>query len=181
MVTEANRIQEAQRAFTRGRVKLACWGVLATLALVAMGQLLGSDSKSLWFGTVLLFVTAASLFVGRAPGRAVLPAFAIGLVPFSALLLVQAITGPGCHTGACVSYCMPTCVVSGLIAGSLLATFAVRTKGSLAFVGAGAGMVCLVGALGCPCIGLSSIAALALGIALPALPVLPKLARARYG
>jgi hypothetical protein len=175
MVTEAHRIVAAHRAFTRGRLKLASWGVAATVGLMTLGRLLGSDAKSLWFGAALLLVASASLFIGRAPGRAVLPAFAIGLIPFSALLLVQALTGPGCHTGACVSYCMPTCVVSGLVAGSLLAVVAVRTKGSFAFVGAGAAMICLVGALGCPCIGLASVAAMALGIAIPSLPLIPKL------
>lgn len=175
MVTEADRILEVERAFTRGRLKLATWGVVATLALMILGRALGSDEKALWFGAALLVLTGASLFIGRAPGRAVLPAFAIGLIPFSALLLVQAVTGPGCHTGACTSYCMPTCIVAGLVAGTLLAAVAVRTKGSFAFVGAGAIMICLVGALGCPCLGLSSVAAMALGIAAPSLPIIPRL------
>ena len=175
MVSEAQRLHAVERAFTRGRLKLAMWGVIATLGLMAVGRILGSDAKALWFGGALMVVAGVSLFLGRAAGRAVLPAFAIGLIPFSSLLLVQWYTGPGCHTGACVSYCMPTCVVSGFVAGSLLARVAVRTKGSVAFVGAAGAMIWLVGALGCPCIGISSVAAMALGIAIPSLPVLTRL------
>lgn len=177
MTSESERLQEAARAFNRGRLRLASTGAFATTALLGVGLALGSDSKAWWFGAALLVFASASLYMGRSAGRAVLPAFVIGLIPFTALLCVQWFGGHQCHPGGCAPMCLPTCGVSGLIAGGLLAYVAVRTRATLGFLAAGATMVWLVGALGCPCIGVWSVLGMAAGIGLPALAVLPKLAR----
>lgn len=175
---EADRLQQAQRAFGRGRIRLALVGALATIALMLLGLLIGSDTKSIWFGAALMVLATSSLYFGRAPGRAVLPAFVIGLIPFSALIVAQVATGHGCHVGGCTTFCMPTCVASGLVAGGLIAFVGVRTRATVGFILAGGTMTWLVGALGCPCIGISSVLGMAAGIALPAISVLSRLRRA---
>ncbi|MGB5809206.1 MAG: hypothetical protein WBG86_01675, partial [Polyangiales bacterium] len=166
-MTETARLREAHRAFARGRVRFSLIGAVATVALTLFGWLMGSDDKALWFGAVLMVIATGSLYVGRSAGRAVLPAFAIGLIPFSALLVVQTVSGHGCHTGGCASLCLPTCVLSGLAAGGLLAFVAVRVRAGLGFLGVAAAMIWLVGTLGCPCVGVSSVVGMALGIAVP--------------
>ncbi|MEM7434799.1 MAG: hypothetical protein AAF436_06570 [Myxococcota bacterium] len=173
--SEAQRLREARRALSFGRLQLASTAVVAALVLMLVAWLLGNGGKTMWIGTLLAVVAAYSLFVGRALGRAVLPAFAIGLIPFSALLAIQALTGNGCHMGGCATLCLPTCVLSGLIAGGLLAFVSIRVRATLAFVGAAAGMIWLVGALGCPCVGVSSLVGMAAGIAVPAGSVIPRL------
>ena len=178
MTTETERIEEARRAYSRGRFKLAATGALAALALTLLALLMGSNEKALWFGAALLIVATASLYFGRAPGRAVLPAFVLGLIPFSALLIVHAVGSHSCHAGGCAPLCLPTCGVSGLVAGGLLAIIAIRSRASLGFIAAAAPMVWLVGALGCPCVGMASVLGMALGITLPALSVLPALNKA---
>ena len=175
VATEAQRLQEAHRAFARGRTKLASTGVVAALGLMLLGWWLSGANKSLAFGVALVILAGASLYVGRSAGRAVLPAFVIGLIPFSALLIVQAVTGHACHVEGCGDMCLRTCIASGLAAGGLLAFVALRSRATFAFVAAGATMTWLVGALGCPCVGLSSVLGMAAGIALPALFVLPRL------
>ncbi|MEM7138591.1 MAG: hypothetical protein AAF500_18565 [Myxococcota bacterium] len=173
MVTpEVRRLAEIERAFVRGRLELAAAGVLAAGVLMFVAWALGVEGKTFWFGVALMALSAASLYFGRAPGRAVLPAFVIGVIPFSALLIVQAMSGHGCHTGGCNTLCLPTCVASGLVAGALVATVAVRVRETTGFVVAAGTMVWLVGALGCPCIAWSSVAGMAAGIAAPSLWVL---------
>lgn len=176
---EPQRLQVVHRAYRRGRLELALTAALATASLMLFAWLMGNDGKTLSIGAVLMVVSSLSLYFGGSSGRAVLPAFTIGLIPFGALLIVQALSGHACHVGGCNAVCLPTCVVSGFAAGGLLAFVAVRTRAGLPFVAAGAAMTWLVGALGCPCIGMASLVGMAVGISIPTLAVAPKVARGR--
>ena len=175
--TEADRLREVREAFNRGRIKLASLAALAVVSLWLVAVVAHGDTTTLGFAFGLAAIASSSLYFGRAPGRAVLPAFILGLIPFCSLLFVRAATGYACHLGGCNAICLPTCIASGLVAGGLLAFFALRTRSTLGFVSTAAGITWLVGAMGCPCAGFASIAGLAGGILAPLIITAPKIVR----
>lgn len=116
VATEPDRLRQAHRAFRRGRIKLACSGAFAAAGLTLLAWLMGCDGMSVWFGASLMILVFASRYVGRTPGRAVLPALVIGLVPFFSMAAVRTATGHDCDSAQCASVWLATSVVSGLAA-----------------------------------------------------------------
>lgn len=172
---ERYRLRQAHRAFTRGRIKLASRGLVAAGTLILLALVSGGDGPSMWFGAGLMVVASVSLYVGRGPGRAVLPAFVVGLVPFSAFVAMHAVAGDECPAGKWAWIYLVTSLLSGFAAGALLVWVAVRLGANSAFILVAAAMTWFIGTMGYPCVETWSVLCLAAAIATPTLWVLPRL------
>jgi hypothetical protein len=178
MAPDPHAIRAAQSAYQLGRAKLALTHVAPALGYTALALLAGSEPRAIWFGVAAFVAGAAAVFGGGAVGRAVAPALVYGALPFAVTHLVQSF-GHVCVAGACVSWCMPACAVTGLVVGVAFARRADRDRDPLLFFVAGFPLILATGALGCRCLGYGSVAGLALGMLLVSLPVIPRWVTAR--
>jgi hypothetical protein len=106
------------------------------------------------------------------------PALVYGALPFVVTHAVQSF-GHMCVGDACVSWCLPACSATGLVVGFAFARRAERDRNPLGFFAAGVPMVVAAGALGCRCLGYSSVAGLAVGMVLVSVPAWPRWFAAR--
>ncbi|WP_394832935.1 hypothetical protein LVJ94_41185 [Pendulispora rubella] len=114
------------------------------------------------FGVGAFVMGAVMLWYGRDVKRAVLPGLAAGLVPMLFALCANHVQHV-CTGGACMTLCMPACVVGGIVAGVAIAGIGHRRRAGLGFWLGASAMTVLVGAMGCSCIGYSGVIGLALG------------------
>jgi hypothetical protein len=145
---------------------------------MGVALLLGSDPRTAWFALATFAVGGLAVFVGGAFGRAVRPALVYGALPFVVTHAVQSF-GHVCVGDACLSWCLPACSASGLLVGFAFVRRAERDRNPLGFFAAGVPIIVATGALGCRCLGYSSVAGLALGMLLVSLPAWPRWMSAR--
>lgn len=152
---------------------MALFHALPALLYMAVALLLGSDPRGAWCALATFTVGALAVFVGGSFGRAVRPALVYGALPFVVTHAVQSF-GHVCVGDACMSWCLPACSATGLVVGLAFARRAERDKNPLGFFAAGVPIVVATGALGCRCLGYSSVAGMALGMLLVSLPAWPR-------
>jgi hypothetical protein len=170
--------QRARRAYELGRIRNA----LPVLALIVPATALSLSccplpGASLVCGGLLSALCVGLLWYGRAPGRAVWPGLATGLLPFLTPLALHA-TGHACAPGDCAL--MPAaCVSAGLLAGALLGFVLTRfPENRRPSLFAAAVVAALAGSLGCVLMGASGVAGMSAGLVAGAAPVLLVLRRA---
>ncbi|MCA9534378.1 MAG: hypothetical protein KC593_11885 [Myxococcales bacterium] len=168
----------AHAAYRRGRARMALGHAAPALLYMGLALALGSDPRAAWFAAATFVVGLLAVFVGGPFGRAVRPALVYGALPFAVTHAVQS-SGHMCVGDACVSWCLPACAVTGLVVGVAFTRRAERDRNPLAFFAAGVPMVVATGALGCRCLGYSSVVGLALGMLLVSLPAWPRWVAAR--
>ncbi|MCA9577019.1 MAG: hypothetical protein R3B40_22085 [Polyangiales bacterium] len=178
MAPDSDALAAAQGAYRRGRARMAFFHALPALLYMGGALALGSDPRAAWFALATFVVGALAVFVGGSFGRAVRPALVYGALPFVVTHAVQSF-GHVCVGDACMSWCLPACSVTGLVVGLAFVRRAERDKNPFGFFAAGLPIVVATGALGCRCLGYSSVAGMAVGMLLVSLPAWPRWAAAR--
>ena len=162
----------ARRAYQLGRLRwslrLAPAVMAAFVAAVACGRPLDLCC-ALGAGALLLSVGLS--FAGGEAGRAVTPGLVAGSFALVLPLAVRTI-GHFCDSAACMSLCMPACVVGGALAGAFLALRAAREEGGGACIASGIVVAGLLGSLGCTLAGLSGVVGMLAGVLVAGTPVL---------
>ena len=162
----------ARRAYELGRLR---WSLrpapmvaVAFVAAVACGRPL--DLCCL-LGASALLLSVGFSYVGGEAGRAVLPGLAGGALAL-ALPLASRPIGHACMGDACLSLCLPACVLGGAISGAFLAHRAAREERGRVFLAAAVGLAGVLGALGCTLAGFSGVVGMAGGALVAGTPVL---------
>jgi uncharacterized membrane protein YbhN (UPF0104 family) len=78
---------------------------------------------------------------------------------------------------ACISACLPARLAGGLIAGAIIAVVVRRRNRPAVSWASASTIAALTGALGCACVGLGSLLAVAAGLLLGATPLVLRPAR----
>lgn len=156
--------KRAQRGYALGRIKASWFEVLAASVIVVITLFLSSMHGTVLLpGFALIFLTAVFSYYGREPGRFVLPALILGLIPLTCALASQFV-GHVCVAGGCTSLCVPLCTAGGLVSGVLLARSARASRSpGLVWLSGGALVLC-AGAMGCVCVGASGVVGMSLGL-----------------
>src|SRR5207244_786713 len=125
----------ARRAYEMGRLrdaaKLAPFVLLAATAAIACGRPWPLTAA---LTLVLLPLSVGLSFAGGPSGIAVVPGLIAGSAALSMPLLI-ATAGHACFGDACMSLCLPACVVGGAVAGAVIARMAVRFERDARFLG----------------------------------------------
>jgi hypothetical protein len=162
----------ARRAYEAGRLRsalrLAPFVVLAAVAAVACGRPM---TLALAVGGVLLPLSVGLSFAGRAPGRAVVPGLLAGGAALVMPLLVATV-GHACFGPACMSLCLPACVVGGAIAGAVIARTATVQGRDPAFLAPALAIAALTGSLGCTISGAAGVIGMLAGVVAAGTPLL---------
>ena len=174
-------IARARRAYELARLRRAFVHALPALFLFAVLVLEGArDGVSLAASLALYPTSVLALYLGQGAGAAVLPSLLFGLVPF-AIVRVAESSGHVCLGEACVSWCLPACVLGGAGGGALVALRGRRERDRLGYAIAAVTLVVLAGAVGCRCAGNAGLLGIALGTlagtALPWLALRPASSR----
>jgi hypothetical protein len=162
----------ARRAYELGRARLGLKAAGAALLLGVAALLLGRPPGLTGILCCALLPLAAVLaFRGRAAGRAVWPGLAVGsaamLLPLSVGTIGRLCLGP-----ACMRFCLPACVLGGVLSGAALATLASREgEGGREFLLAGVVVAALTATLGCTLAGAGGVAGMAIGVLAGGAPV----------
>jgi hypothetical protein len=154
----------ARRAYELGRARRAA--IEALPALVFPAVLLAEGASPLRALVSLgLYVTAAvALWLGQSAGAAAWPALLFGVAPFAVVRIAES-AGHVCMGSACVSWCLPACLVGGALGGLFVGLRSLRASDRFSFALTAAALVFLSGAVGCECAGAAGMAGVALGVA----------------
>ncbi|HEX2730308.1 MAG TPA: hypothetical protein VHM70_01835, partial [Polyangiaceae bacterium] len=99
---------QARIAYEWARIRDALLGIVPAVALVALTLCVAErPSSSLAFGSLMIVMSGAMLWYGRAPQRAVLPGIAAGLLPLVMALCANQVHS--CGPDGCTSWCVPAC------------------------------------------------------------------------
>ena len=165
-----NGLDELERRYRRiyevSRLRRAISSFLPVLFLIATAIYFGGSAATALVAGPLLFVSGVlALWYGRDPGRGVLPGVLAG---GGALVLVLCANQMGhfCTGERCMSWCLPACIVGGLLAGSGVSLIGVRERRGAGYWGSATLVTLATGALGCSCVGFSGIIGLAVGFVL---------------
>lgn len=162
----------ARRAYEWGRLRwslrLVPWVAAAFAAAAWAGRPL--DLCGALAGAVLALAVGLS-FAGGEPGRAVRPGLLAGSFALALPLLVR-VVGHACASDACMSLCLPSCVLGGGLGGGFLALRAAREERGRVFLAAAIGIAGLTGALGCTLAGVSGVIGMLAGAVVAGTPVL---------
>lgn len=177
-VLDARTMQRARRAYELARARRALLFAAPALGFTA---LLCAEGASLSEVPVLaslgLYLTASlSLFLGQGAGAAVAPSLLLGLVPFGIVRIAES-AGHVCLGEACVSWCLPACLLGGLAGGVLVGARGRREPDRVGYALTAITMVFLAGAIGCRCAGNAGLAGIAVGALLGS--IVPLLASRR--
>jgi hypothetical protein len=143
------------------------------MALFSFGCCCGCGTRSLAVAVTgaLAVVVAVFTWRGGAPGRAVIPGLAAGVVPLLLPLLVRLGSALTVERGGARSALVVACVLAGIASGSIVAQAASGVPEDKAvFVVAGGAVAALAGTLGCFVVGLGGIAAMIAGLLLLSVP-----------
>lgn len=186
-----------RRRYEWSRAWRAMLGFAPACMLILIAAYLSPRSISvLLFGAVLFGNAVLLLWYGQGLQRAVLPGVMVGLIPLTAALCANHF-GHVCTGSACVSLCLPACILGGVSAGVLLGFWAqkrlgggnrnaenggerhgAQRHGALGFVLASSSIALLTGAMGCGCIGYAGVFGLLAGYLIGLLPAALKLSTA---
>jgi len=152
-----------RRVYELGRLKRALVGFVPMLLLVLASMTFGGRFSIAIIIAPLLFAGGVlALWYGREPGRGVLPG---ALAGGAALVLVLCANQMGhfCTGEGCLSWCLPACITSGVLAGAVISFIGVRQRRGWGYWVSASGITLLTGALGCSCVGFSGLIGLAAG------------------
>ncbi|MBX7196504.1 MAG: hypothetical protein K1X94_30905 [Sandaracinaceae bacterium] len=157
-------LARARRAYELARLRRALVHALPSLALFVVLMLEGGarDTTGLVASLALYPTTVLALHLGQGAGAAALPALLFGLVPFVIVRVAES-SGHVCLGEACVSWCLPACVIGGLAGGALVGARGRRERDRLGYALAAITLVVLEGAVGCRCAGHAGLAGIVLG------------------
>ena len=163
-LTEQLLESRARRAYEWGRLR---WSLkLAPFVLLAGGAAwaCGRPFDLVCALTAALLPLAVGLsFAGGSAGSAVIPGLLGGTVALGMPLLVGSTFGHFCFGAACMSYCLPACVLGGAIAGAVIGSAARRREREAPFFVAALAIASLMGALGCTLSGLMGVGGMVAG------------------
>lgn len=152
-----------RRAYELARVRHALLHAVPALLFFAVLLVEGASPLRLSVGLALYVTAALALWLGQSAGAAVLPALVFGVIPFGVVRLAES-AGHVCLGGACVSWCLPACVLGGALGGALVGLRGARAPDRTSFTLSAATLVFLSGALGCDCAGSAGMLGIALGV-----------------
>lgn len=167
-------MRRARAAYELSRAKRALLYALPALGFSALLLAEGAaPTEPRVLASVGLYLSAVlALFLGQGAGAAVVPSLLLGLVPFTIVRVAES-AGHVCLGEACVSWCLPACLLGGLAGGALVGARGRRETDRLGYALTATTMVFLAGAVGCRCAGNAGLAGLALGAVLgSAVPLL---------
>jgi len=161
----------ARRAYELGRARLGAKAAAVVLALAAAAVALGRPVEvTALLAAALLPLTAVLAFRGRAAGRAVWPALLAG----SGAMLMPLAVRAGCNVfgPSCMRFCLPACVLGGVLVGAAVAVLAAReAEGEREFLLAGIAVAGLAASLGCTLAGAAGVLGMAAGAVAAGTPV----------
>ena len=168
----------ARAALVRSRLRVSASvfarAALLPIAVLLVGQPAHAGSLVFYGGAGFVLLAAALAFHGRAPGHAVGPGMLAAAAATLCPLVIRAV-GQVCQSDACMSLCLPACVVGGATAGVLLG---LRAKGeedrqsALQTLVAGAALVLLAAPMGCAMLGASGLLGVVIGMVAGSAPML---------
>jgi hypothetical protein len=162
----------ARRAYELGRLRAALrvapFVLMAAAAAFACGRPLTLTSA---LAGALLVFSVGAVYAGGPGGRGVVPGLVAGAAPL-AMPLLMATLGHACFGPACMSLCLPACVVGGAVAGVVIARSAARPEPDRRFVVAAVTVAALTGALGCTIAGVAGVLGMIAGTVAAGTPVL---------
>jgi hypothetical protein len=163
--------RRARRRYEWVRVRRAIVGFSPALAIVGAAALNERRPGSATaFGLAMFAVGVMLLWYGRDVRRAVLPGVALGALPLVLALCANHLHS--CHGGACMSFCMPACVLGGLGAGIGVGIIGHRARRTAGYWAAVSSLALLTGATGCTCAGYAGVVGLAAGFVVGLAPEL---------
>jgi len=162
----------ARRAYELGRLRAALrvapFVVAAAIAAIACGR--PAAPTYALAGALLVFCVGVS-YAGGPGGRGVVPGLVAGAAPLG-MPLLMATVGHACFGPACMSLCLPACVVGGAVAGVVIAKSAARRDPDPRFLAAAIAVAALTGALGCTIAGVAGVLGMLGGTVAAGAPVL---------
>ena len=144
-------------------------GFSPVLLVIVLAALMGRRPQAaIAFGALLFVSGVFFLWRGQSLRRAVFSGVTTGLVPLGLALLAN--RGHGCAGGHCSTWCLPACILGGVIGGTAVSWVARRQGQGWAFWAGATAMTLLTGAMGCACIGSAGVVGLCLGYLAAAAP-----------
>jgi hypothetical protein len=165
-----------RRAYEYGRARHAARAAAPTIAIAVVGGLMSDRASTIAIGVALYLTAALFHWRGRHLGRGVFPGVVAGLIPFAAAHAAR-MYGHFCTAGGCISACVPACLTGGLIAGAIVAGIVRRWDRPRVSWASASTIAALTSALGCACVGFSSLLAVAAGLLVGAFPLVLRPAR----
>lgn len=155
----------ARSAYEHGRLRHALHIAAPTLLIAAVAAILNRAIVWAAAGGSLLFAVVVFLcWRGRDVERGVKLGVLAGLLPFAAITLAHLAVPHACMGGRCYAVCLPTCALSGLVAGTVVGFAVARLEQRLwAWIAAGVG-IALTGALACPFLGIMGVLGIGVGV-----------------
>ena len=168
--TELDKLTRRVRLhYEWARIKRALLGILPLLVVVGAASALGRHhSATEAFGASAVLVSAAMLWYGRNPQRAVLPGVLAGFVPLVLALCTSHMAA--CSGGGCMMMCVAACSAGGVIAGLAVAGVGNRRRAGAVFWLSASSLALLTGATGCACVGYAGVVGLGVGFAAGVVP-----------
>ncbi len=170
--TEIGFERRAGRRYELGRVRWAARMLLFVLPVPAIALLIGRPALLVLFTASALALLAFALaFTHLRYERAVLSGIIAGL-PALLLPWIFNASGEVCIAGSCFDLCIPSCLVSGALAGLWAAFRAAKEERHWSFWFAALLAAGLTGALGCSVAGKGGMLGLVAGLVAGTAPVL---------
>lgn len=165
-----------RRAYELARLRAALLRSLPALFLFAVLAVEGASSGRLVAAVGVYATAVLAQFLGQSAALAVAPSLLFGLVPFTIVRIAES-SGHVCLGGQCISWCLPACLIGGLVGGALVALRGRSAPDRTAYLLTAVGLVGLSGVLGCSCAGGAGMAGIGLGVLVGT--TVPMLASAR--
>ena len=171
MQAEQGRLKlRVKRAYEWGRLRYALrWSVPTLLVGTLVTFLVRQVSWPLTLGALLYFASVVLLWVGKGPGRSVLPGVVYGMLPLTGGLISR-FNGHVCLGLSCYSSCLLYCVSGGIAAGLLVARLAAKSEAPASVFMSAAATSLLTGAIGISCVGVHGLIGMIVGVVLGAIP-----------
>lgn len=161
-------IARATRAYERARLRRSFVHAVPSLGLFAVlvveSVLAGGvrDPSAIAASLVMFATSVLALHLGQGAAAAVFPSLLFGLVPFVIVRVAES-SGHVCLGEACVSWCLPACLIGGVVGGALVGVRGRRERDRVGYGLTAITLVFLSGAIGCRCSGSAGLVGIALG------------------
>jgi len=170
--TEEDLERRMRAIFELGRLAWAARMLVVIVPLLFVARWIGRPASLLWpVGGALTLLAFGLAFVHLRYQRAAVAGIAAGL-PALLLPWIFRIAGEVCVGGKCFDPCLPSCLLTGAIAGGLVAMRAVKEERHWSFWLAALAVAALLGTLGCSVAGGAGVLGLLGGVAAGSAPVL---------
>ncbi|MCX7807630.1 MAG: hypothetical protein N2515_03390 [Deltaproteobacteria bacterium] len=160
-------LQKIRSAYERARLRHALIKGWPGLLFVVAIAIEAPEAFRLLVALAIYATVALAIYIGGSAGRAARLSAWAAWIPFLIVRLAESRTH-SCLGGACVSWCLPACVLGGSSAGGLVGWLGRKADDPFAYLIASVGILFLGGSLGCECAGLSGLIGIAGGALLGA-------------